>query len=403
MAICNIIHDPGRTPQQHERITAHMRRSGPAPPQGCRLVLRHRRKLLALTLAAAAIALAPASANAASPVVQPVSADWTSVSANTATGSLLGTDVSLSGSHVWDTPSSVIDGSWPNFSGPDFSPALSKSDAIQISGAPGFNYTLRFSSPTTDPILEIGSLASRIEFPVGTEVTRLSGQTAFKVKESAVTGAVDSRLGPDGLNDASGTVELRGTYTSISFSARALYRGPEDGIMVQLVARPQFTDWTSADGGTAGGMLAGASVSLSGSRVSSTPSSVIDGSWPYFNGPDFSPALAQSDAIQLFGGLGYSYTIRFGAPTTDPILHLGSLASRIDFPAGTPVIKLSGQTEFTVSGNSVFGNPTNTLGPDGLSDASGTIRLRGTYTSITFTATPLYTGPDDGIMLQLGS
>jgi hypothetical protein len=67
------------------------------------------------------------------------------------------------------------------------------------------------------------------------------------------------------------------------------------------------------------------------------------------------------------------------------------------------VIKLSGQTEFTVSGNSVSGNPTNTLGPDGLSDASGTIRLRGTYTSITFTTTPLYAGPDDGIMLQLGS
>jgi hypothetical protein len=361
-------------------------------------------KLLSLTLVAAAVALAPAGANAASPpTVATAAADWTSVNANTATGSLLGTDVSLSGGHVWDTPSSVTDGSWPNFSGPDFSPALTKSDAIQISGAPGYSYTLRFSAPTTDPILELGSLASRIDFPSGTKVKRLSGQDTFTVNDSSVTGALDSRLGPDGLNDASGTVKLRGTYSTITFSATALYSGPEDGIMVQLVVQPRFTDWVSVTGNTGRGVLAGSSVTLSGSHVSGTPSSVTDGSWPYFSGPDFSPALTKSDAIQIFGGPGYTYTIRLSAPATDPILHVGSLASRIDFPAGTPVIKLSGQTEFTVSGNSVSGNPTNTLGPDGLSDASGTIRLRGTYTSITFTTTPLYAGPDDGIMLQLGS
>jgi hypothetical protein len=361
------------------------------------------RTLLPLTLAAAVAALAPAGAQAAAPPVQAVPADWTSVSDNTASGSLLGTDVSLSGSHVWTTPSSVTDGSWPHFSGPDFSPALAKSDAIQISGAPGYRYTLRFATPTTDPVLELGSLASRIDLPTGTPVVRLSGQSAFQVNGSSVTGAPANTIGPDGLNDASGTVKLRGTYTSISFSATALYSGPEDGIMVQLVAQPQFTDWTSAAGGTAGGSLATSSVTLSGSHVWSTPSSVTDGSWPYFNGPDFSPGLAKSDAIQIGGGQGYAYTIRFGAPTTDPILHLGSLASRIDFPTGTTVVKISGQSEFKVSGNSVSGNPTNTLGPDSLSDASGTVRLRGTYTSITFTTTPLYAGPEDGIMLQLGS
>jgi hypothetical protein len=93
--------------------------------------------------------------------------------------------------------------------------------------------------------------------------------------------------------------------------------------------------------------------------------------------------------------------LRPAGDRADPARRLAGIT--VDFPLRDSVIKLSGQTEFTVSGNSVSGNLTNTLGPDGLSDASGTIRLRGTYTSITFTTTPLYAGPDDGIMLQLGS
>lgn len=361
--------------------------------------------LLSLTLAAAGTATlaAAGTAHAANPPpTATAAADWRGVSANTASGSLLGTDVSLSGSHVWGTPSSVTDGSWPNFSGPDFAPALAHSDAIQISGAPGYRYTLQFSAPTTDPILELGSLASRLEFPTGTRVDKLSGQSTLQVNANAVTGQLAGTLGPDGLNDASGTVQLRGTYTAVTFSATALYTGPEDGIMVQLVARPQFTDWTSVAANTAGGSLAGSSVTLSGSQVWGTPSSVLDGSWPYFNGPDFTPGLVRSDALQIAGAPGNSYTISFGAPTTDPILHVGSLASRLDFPIGTRVEKLSGQSAFQVNANSVSGQPTSTLGPDSLSDASGTIRVRGTYTTLRFTTTSLYAGPADGIMLQLG-
>ncbi len=44
MAICNIIDDPDRTPEQWERISAHVRGSGPTPPQGCRLVLLGRER-----------------------------------------------------------------------------------------------------------------------------------------------------------------------------------------------------------------------------------------------------------------------------------------------------------------------------------------------------------------------
>jgi hypothetical protein len=46
MAICNIIDDPDRTQQQYERITAHVRGSGPVPPQGCRLLLLGRKRAI---------------------------------------------------------------------------------------------------------------------------------------------------------------------------------------------------------------------------------------------------------------------------------------------------------------------------------------------------------------------
>ena len=39
MAICNIIDDPRREPDQLDEITAHVRSSGPIPPDGCRLIL----------------------------------------------------------------------------------------------------------------------------------------------------------------------------------------------------------------------------------------------------------------------------------------------------------------------------------------------------------------------------
>jgi len=39
MAICNIIDDADRSAEEHERIAAHVRGSGPTPPDGCRLVL----------------------------------------------------------------------------------------------------------------------------------------------------------------------------------------------------------------------------------------------------------------------------------------------------------------------------------------------------------------------------
>jgi hypothetical protein len=46
MAICNIIDDAGRSAEEYDRITAHVRGSGPIPPEGCRLVLLSRERAI---------------------------------------------------------------------------------------------------------------------------------------------------------------------------------------------------------------------------------------------------------------------------------------------------------------------------------------------------------------------
>jgi hypothetical protein len=46
MAICNIIDDADRSAEEHEQITAHVRGSGPTPPEGCRLVLLGRERAI---------------------------------------------------------------------------------------------------------------------------------------------------------------------------------------------------------------------------------------------------------------------------------------------------------------------------------------------------------------------
>jgi hypothetical protein len=46
MAICNIVDDPHRLAEEYEQITAHVRGSGPTPPEGCRLVLLSRERAI---------------------------------------------------------------------------------------------------------------------------------------------------------------------------------------------------------------------------------------------------------------------------------------------------------------------------------------------------------------------
>ena len=182
-------------------------------------------------------AMAP-EAGAAPPPVVPVAADFVSVNANVATGTLLGAPVSLSGTHVWGTPTSTLDGSAPFYAySPTFSPALAKSDSIQIAGGPDrpYSYTLDFGGATVvNPILHLASLGSRIDFPAGTAVAKVSGEPAFVVSGSSVSGTASNTIGASGNSDSSGTVKLTGTFSRITFTAKTNYAGPEDGILVQV-------------------------------------------------------------------------------------------------------------------------------------------------------------------------
>lgn len=161
-----------------------------------------------------------------------------------------------------------------------------------------------------------------------------------------------------------------------------------------------FTDWTAADTATdtAHGSLGGVAVSLSGSEMQI---GITDGSFGGFSQPFFAPPIPRSDAIALASQPGHSYELRLAAPVTDPVLHIASLASRLAFPAGTAISKLAGQGSFTVSGSDLIG----AAGGSGEnSDANGTAQLKGTFTTISFTATPTPDAPNgDGFYLQLGA
>jgi surface antigen len=196
------------------------------------------------TRACCALAAIVAGAGAtASAQAAPAPTDWTSVSGNTASGSVLGTSVSLSGTHVWDVPVSRVDGSWPYFAGPTFSPSLPKSDVIQISGAPGAQYTISFrdgaGNPASvkDPVLHLASLGSTLKFTTGAP-TRLTSENNFRVVGSQVIGDASNTIRPSGNSDSSGSIKFSGSYTRLTFTATPNYVGPEDGILVQLVTQP---------------------------------------------------------------------------------------------------------------------------------------------------------------------
>jgi hypothetical protein len=164
-------------------------------------------------------------------------------------------------------------------------------------------------------------------------------------------------------------------------------------------ATPVFTDWTSVDttANSASGTLGGAAVEIAGGDINFA---LLDGSGAIFaNSGVFSPAIPLSDWVEITGSFTttFKYTITFGAAVTDPILHIGSLASTITF-TGIPVTKLSGEAAFVVAGSSVTGE-------FGANDRSGTILLSGTFTTISFSvdALALYTNDRDGIALQIGT
>lgn len=162
---------------------------------------------------------------------------------------------------------------------------------------------------------------------------------------------------------------------------------------------PRFTDWTSVSSTRVVGTLGGAAVTLTSSRESPFGGTVVDGSSTAFNDPLFAPPLASSDVVYFRAApTPVTYTFSFTHPVVNPVLHLQSLASVLDFAGASPV-KLSGQDVLQVAGTQVVGLFPGPL-PLPYNDANGSVLLPGAFSSITFTAT--WQGGVDGIGLQLG-
>jgi hypothetical protein len=156
----------------------------------------------------------------------------------------------------------------------------------------------------------------------------------------------------------------------------------------------QFTDWTFANSVTdvATGNIGTVGVSLTGTYVNGFD---LNGISPSFSSSAFSPPLPLSDGIEIRGSSSTdSYSVTFSRAVVDPVLHFASLASTLTFLGVNPA-KVSGESTFLVSGNTVSGTPS------GSTDSNGTIRLSGVFTSFSFTAfIPQASG--DGIAIQVG-
>jgi hypothetical protein len=197
-----------------------------------------KKAICAVAALAALVSLTLAAATADSQTVDGVDfTDWTGVSANTATGTLLGHSITLAANPTGEIdppPASTLDGSAPTWNHSYFTPPLSRSDAIHfVASSPSYSYRLQFGAQVTNPILHLDSLGSTLSFAGSPSITRVSGESTFTVSGSDVTGQADT---PG--NDSSGTVQLNGTFSSIDLTAT--YPG-HDGIYLQVGARPPTT------------------------------------------------------------------------------------------------------------------------------------------------------------------
>ncbi len=159
--------------------------------------------------------------------------DFTSVTTTSASGTLQGVGgVAIVGDEISTVPGSVIDGTSTAFSSNLFTPPLPTTDAIEIRGATGRNFTIGSPSGVVNPVIHINSLLSQLTFPAGTTIQRLSGDGNFVVSGNVVRGTA-------GQADANGTVRLVGTFNFVQFSTTPQFAGSQpDGILVQLGADP---------------------------------------------------------------------------------------------------------------------------------------------------------------------
>lgn len=166
-----------------------------------------------------------------------------------------------------------------------------------------------------------------------------------------------------------------------------------------------FTTWTSVDldNDSATGSLGAVTLSLAGTGASPGDLSFYATNSAVFTSGAFSSPANGLDRLEfaVTPSPAQQFTLSFSVPVLDPFVHLFSVASVITFTGGVSSITqlpgiLGSDPNFSVSGLTVSAG-------DNLTDASGTIRLDGLVSAVTFTTE--LTGPFtvDGISLQIGA
>jgi hypothetical protein len=125
----------------------------------------------------------------------------------------------------------VLDGSYPGFSGADFSPRLAASDMAEIVAGPGHLFTLHFGAPVRDPTFMLASFGSVLTFTSGGRLVLVSGNDRLTVDGPSV-------IGHDEAGPSQGTVRVEGVFETVTFAA--ITNGPDtsipDGIFFQVGA-----------------------------------------------------------------------------------------------------------------------------------------------------------------------
>lgn len=120
----------------------------------------------------------------------------------------------------------VVDGSFTGFADAlIFTPALQTSDAVALGGASSF--TVTFSQPVEDPVFHFYQLANN-QLTFSAPFTILSKTDDLSTAGVTVTGVSDA-------DDAGGSIQFDGIYTSISWTSDA--QSAIDGCFLQIVGQ----------------------------------------------------------------------------------------------------------------------------------------------------------------------
>ncbi len=164
-----------------------------------------------------------------------------------------------------------------------------------------------------------------------------------------------------------------------------------------IMADPTFVDWISISSttDTANGTLGGVDVDLATVRINGSDS-VTNETSTAFSSLAFDPPLPTSDAVGIELLENHVTAITFSAAVLNPILHFDDIHSQIQFLGNPSVVKLSGESGFTVSNNILQGSVI-----PGVRDTDGTVQLLGSFTTISFTSTGV--GGGDRMRFQVGT